>query len=83
MNGIHELPGQDTLESSRLPDVEHSVFAWSVFVISSALTYLCFSGKAPLSTRPPNITGMSLHMITFTRPSPVLVLQAINAGVPG
>ena len=83
MNGIHEFPGQGTLETSSLLDVEHSVVAWSVFVIGSALTYLCFSGKVPLSTRPPNVTGVSLHMITFTRPSPVLVLQVTNAGVPG
>ena len=71
MNGIQEFPGQGTRDS---------VVAWSVFVIGSALTYLCFSGKAPLSTRPPNITGMSLHMITFTRPSQVLVLQATMLG---
>ena len=79
MNGIHEFPGQGTLDSSRLPDVEHSVIARSVFVIGRAFTY---SGKVPLSTHPPNVTGMSLHMITFTRPSPVLVLQVTNAGVP-
>ena len=83
MNGIHEFPGQGTLETSSLLDVEHSVVAWFVFVIGSALTYLCFSGKVPLSTHPPNVTGVSLHMITFTRPSPVLVLQVTNAGVPG
>ena len=82
MNGIHDFLGQGTLESSRLPDVEHSAVAWSVFVIGSALTCV-FSGKVPLSTRPPNVTGMSLHMITFIRPSPVLALQATNAGVPG
>jgi len=80
VNGIHEFPGQGTLESSRLPDVGHSVVAWSVFVIGSALTYLCFSEKAPLSRRPPNVTGMSLHMITFTKPFPVLVLQATMLG---
>ena len=51
-----------------------------VCVCDRQCTHLCFSGKAPLSTRPPNITSMSLHMITFTRPSQVLVLQATMLG---
>jgi len=32
----------------RLSDVEHSVVVRSVFAISSALTYLLFSGNVPL-----------------------------------
>jgi len=44
VNDIHEFPGQGTLESSRLPDFEHSVVTWSVFVIGSALTCV-FLGK--------------------------------------
>ena len=32
------------------------------------------------SPRPPKHIGMSLYVISFTRPSPVLVLQVTNAG---
>jgi len=41
------------------------------------LLYSCTEGRCHSSTRP----GMSLHVISFTRPSPALVMQAINAGV--
>ena len=63
--------------SPRLSDVKHSL--QSVFAIGSALTYLHFFWNVPLlhsSTRP----GTSLHVISFTRPSPTLVLQTTNTG---
>jgi len=69
--------------SLRLPDVKRSVVPWSVFSISSALTYLWLSGKVPLLHTPAQCPGMLLHVISFTRPSPALVLQATIAGVLG
>jgi len=41
------------------------------------LLYSCTEGMCHSSTRP----GTSLHVISFTRPSPALVLQMTNAGV--
>ena len=51
-------------------------------VVRALYTHLCgLLGNVPLlhtsTQRPP----MSLHVTSFTRPSPVLVLQATNAGV--
>jgi len=59
----------------RLSDVKCSVVLQSVFVIGSAL--IVFPGMCHSSTHP----GMSLHVISFTRPFPALVLQVTNAGV--
>ena len=61
--------------SPRLSDVEYSVVLQSVFVIGSILAYLL--GMCHSSTRP----GMSLTWLSFTRPSPALVLQVANAGM--
>ena len=66
--------------SPRLPDVNRLVTAESVVAIGSVLTYLQFSGSVPLlhmSTKHPG----SLHMISFARPFPALVLQVTNTGV--
>ena len=62
--------------SPRLSDVEFSVVLQSVFAIGSALA--CdFSGYVPLL----HTSRYVIAWISFTRPSPVLVLQATNAGV--
>jgi len=67
--------------SPRVPNVRCSVAPWSVFAIGSALTYLQLFWKCatPLHIHP--MFGTSLHVISFTRPSPVLVLQVTNARV--
>jgi len=66
--------------SPRLPDVNPLVTALSVVAIGNALT--CgFSGNVPLLHMSTQRLAMSLHVISFTRPSPTLVLQAANAGV--
>ena len=54
----------------RLLDVNNSIAAFSVVVISSALT----SGNVPLHTST-QCPSTSLHVMNFTRPSPALVLQ--------
>ena len=54
----------------RLLDVNNSIAAFSVVVISSALT----SGNVPLHTST-QCPSTSLHVTNFTRPSPALVLQ--------
>ena len=59
----------------RLPYVKHSVVPWSVLVM------FFFSGNVPLLHIPTQHPGTSLHMISFTRPSPVLVLKVTNARV--
>jgi len=64
--------------SPRLPSVDHLVLPWSVVMISSVLTYLClclFGGNMPLLQMSTLCPVMSLHVTTFTRPSPPLVLQ--------
>jgi len=65
---------------ARLLDVKHSVAPWSVFVIGNALT-CSLSKDVPLLNMSTQRPGTSLHMISFARPSPVLVLQVTNAGV--
>ena len=49
--------------------------------ISNALTYLQFSGDVAFLDTSTECSGTSLHMISFTRPPPALVLQATNTGV--
>ena len=63
--------------SPRLLGVKHSVTPWSLFAIVSALT--CPSATRPVDIHP--MSSTSLHVISFTRPSPTLVLQATNAEV--
>ena len=64
--------------SPRLSDVKRSVVLWSVFVIGSTLTYL---GLFQECATPPHIQVRHCTWLSFTRPSPALVLQATNAGV--
>ena len=63
--------------SPRLSDVDCSVTprALSVFVISSALTYLRFSGNVPLLHMSTQRPGMSLHVRSLG--------QSDNAGTKG
>jgi len=62
----------------RLSDVERSVALQSVFAIGSTLTYLLFFWKC---ATPPHIQVRHCMWLSFTRPSPTLVLQATNTGV--
>ena len=64
--------------SSRLSDVKCSVVLRSVFAINSALTYLQVFREC---ATPPHIQVRHCTWLSFTRPSPGLVLQATNAGV--
>ena len=49
---------------------------------SVAHSLVCsFPGNMPLLRMSTHHPGTSLHVISFTRPSPVLVLQATNTGV--
>ena len=57
----------------RLSDVELSIVLRPMFAIGSVLT----SGNVPLL----HTSAMSFHVISFARPSLVLVLRATNAGV--
>jgi len=63
--------------SPRMCDVERSVVLRCVFAISSALAYLLFFREC---ATPPHIQVRHTTWLSFTRPSPVLVLQATNAG---
>ena len=64
--------------SPKLSIVDCSVAAGSVVVIGSEFT--CdFSENVPLLQMSTQHLGTSLHMISFTRPSLALALQAINA----
>ena len=63
--------------SPRLSDVEHSVILRSVFAIGSALAYLLFLRECGT---PPHVQVRHTMWLSFTRPSPALVLQATNAG---
>ena len=64
---------QETLP--RLSDVERSAILWFMFAIGSALTY--FSVNVPLLHTSRYVTAR----LSFTRPPPMLVLQATNTGV--
>ena len=66
---------QETL--LRLSDVERSVVLRSVFAIGSALAYLLFFQEC---ATPPLVQVRHTTWLSFTRPSPALVLQATNAG---
>ena len=68
--------------STRLSDVECSVVLRSVFAIGSALAYLLFFQEG---ATPPHVQVRHTTWLSFTRPSPVLVLQVTNAGarMPG
>jgi len=48
------------------------------FLVFKKLLHGCTEGMYHSSTHPPKV--MSLHVISFTRPSPALVLQATNTG---
>jgi len=61
----------------RLSDVELSVILWSMFVIGSALTYSQFFQEC---ATPPHVQACHCTWLSFTRTSPMLVLQARNAG---
>jgi len=61
----------------RLSDVERSVVLWSVFAIGRALAYLLFFREC---ATPPHVQVRHTTWLSFTRPSPALVLQATNAG---
>ena len=63
--------------SLRLCDVEHSVVLRSVFAIGSAIAYLRFFRQC---ATPPHVQVRHTTWLSFTRPSPALVLQATNAG---
>ena len=63
--------------SPRLSDVERSVVLRSVFTIGSALAYLLFFREG---ATPPHVQVRHTTWLSFTRPSPALVLQATNAG---
>ena len=63
--------------SPRLSDVERLVVLWSMFAIGSALAYLLFF---PECATPPHIQVRHTTWLSFTRPSPALVLQVTNAG---
>ena len=63
--------------SLRLSDVERSVVLRSVFAIGSAFAYLLFFREC---ATPPHILVRHTTWLSFTRPSPALVLQATNAG---
>ena len=67
---------QETLP--RLSDVERSVVLRSVFAISSTLAYLLFFREC---ATPPYVQVYHTTWLSFTSPSPALVLQATNAGV--
>jgi len=67
---------QETLP--RLSDVERSVVLRSVFAIGSALAYLLFLWEC---ATPPHVQIRHTMWLSFTVPSPALVLQATNAGV--
>ena len=61
-----------------LSDVEHSVILWSAFATGSTLAYLLFFRER---ATPPHVQVRHTTWLSFTRPSPALVLQATNAGV--
>jgi len=63
--------------SPRLSDVKRSVLLRSVFAIGSALAYLLFFREC---ATPPHVQVRYTTWLSFTRPSPALVLQATNAG---
>ena len=63
--------------SPRLSDVECSVILRSVFAIGSTLAYLLFFREC---ATPPHVQVRHTTWLSFTRPSPVLVLQATNTG---
>ena len=67
---------QETLP--RLSDVKRSVVLQSMFAISTAFTYLLFFREC---ATPPHVQVRHCTWLSFTRPSPALVLQATNAGV--
>ena len=60
-----------------LSDVECSVVLRSVFAIGSTLAYLLFFQEC---ATPPHVQLRHTTWLSFTRPSPALVLQATNAG---
>ena len=62
----------------RLSDVECSVILRSVFAIGNALAYLLFFWEC---ATPPHVQVRHTTWLSFTRPSPALVLQVTNAGV--
>jgi len=64
--------------SLTLSDVERSVILQSVFAIGSTLAYLLFFWAC---ATPPHVQVRHTTWLSFTRPSPALVLQATNAGV--
>ena len=64
--------------SPGLSDVEHSVILRSVFAISSTFTSLRFFREC---ATPPHVQVRHCMWLSFTRPSPALVLQAANTGV--
>ena len=56
-------------------------FCW-LCLLSVVQSFTCsFSGNVPLLHTSTRCPGMSLHVISFTRPSSMLVLQATNPGV--
>jgi len=63
--------------------VNRTIVVCRLVVIGSALTILTdsFSGNVPLLHTSTQCPGMSLHVISFTRPSLALVLQATNTMV--
>ena len=64
--------------SLRLSDVERSVVLRSVFAIGSALAYLLFFREC---ATPPHVHVRHTTWLSFTRPSPALVLaNATNTG---
>jgi len=64
--------------SPKLSNVECSVVLRFVFGIGSALAYLLFFREC---ATPPYVQVHHTTWLSFTRSSPVLVLQATNAGV--
>jgi len=62
----------------RLSDVKCSIVLQSMFAIGRALTYLLFFWEC---ATPPHVQVHHTTWLSFTRPSPALVLQATNAGV--
>ena len=57
--------------------LSHSMVCVSICRVLAVILGMCHSSTCPPYIRP----GMSLHMISFTRPSPTLVLQTTNAGM--
>ena len=62
------MSSPQSFHGSRLQSVMHSLTC-------------CLSGNVPLLHTSTQRPGTSLHVISFTKPSPVLVLQATNTGV--